>query len=405
MKEFPRKIVVQEDGSGALLGFVAIDSMVNGRARGGLRMLPDASPEELAKVARVMTLKYGFLGLPQGGAKGSVLGDPESGAEVRGAALHRFAKALRPVLERKEFTPYADMGTSGAEIQRMLESVGLPFPRREYRGKPTGDYTAGTVFEGARAAAAVQGVNLAHCRVAIEGFGKVGGPLAEMFARAGARVVAISTSRGGLYHPLGLDIAKLRALARQMGSAAVKKYDACERIENSRLKELPVDIFCPCARDDSVQASDVARMPARILSCGANSPVTPEAERLLWRRGVVCVPDFVANCGGVLGGTMEFCGWRPEEIFVFFEQRFRTAVERLIRGALETGKPLRDMAEDVALRRFDEVKRRAEQPSAAWRCFSAGVALYRARWIPARLVRSLSIGYFNDRISCRFLGA
>jgi glutamate dehydrogenase (NAD(P)+) len=405
MNEPPRKIVVEEEGSGTRLGFVAIDSTIAGRAQGGLRMAPDVSLDELEKLARAMTLKFGFLGLPQGGAKAGVLGDPESGAEGRSSVLRRFAKAIRPLLERREYTPYSDMGTSAAEIQRMLEGVGLTVPRREYRGIPSGEYTAGTVFEAARAAAAVQGLNLSGSKVAIEGFGQVGQPLAGMFVCAGARVVAISMSRGGLYHPLGLDIAKLRALARQMGSAAVKKYDACEGIENSRLKELPADIFCPCARHDSVQTSDVARMPARVLSCGANCPLTPEAERLLWRRGAVCVPDFVANSGGVLGGTMQFCGWRREEILLFLARRFRPAVERLIRSALEAGRPLRDMTEDVALRRFDEVKRRTEQPSAASRCFSAGVAFYRAGWVPARLVRPLSVGYFNDRFSERFLRA
>jgi len=399
MNQPPRRVVVEEKGSGALLGFVVIDSTIDGRARGGLRMMPDVSREELEKLARAMTLKYGFLGLPQGGAKAGVLGDPESGAEVRATALHRFAKAIRPLFQRREYLPDADMGTSGAEIQRMLKSVGLPVSRREYRGNRSGDYTAGTVFAAARAAAAVRDLNLADCKVAIEGFGKVGQPLAEMFVRAGARVVAISTTFGGLYDPLGLDIARLRAMVQQMGGAAVEKYDACDRIENSRVKEIPADIFCPCARHDSVQTSDAARMPARILSCGANSPVTPEAERVLWRRGVVCIPDFVANCGGVLGGTMEFCGWRPEEIHVFYERRFRAAVERLIRGALEAGKPLREMAEDVALTRFDQAKRRAEHPSAAGRCFSAGIALYRAGWVPAGLMRPLSKGYFNSRLA------
>jgi len=398
MNEPPRKIVVEDEGSGAPLGFIAIDSTIEGRAQGGLRMAPDVSLDELEKLARAMTLKFGFLRLPQGGAKAGVLGDPESGAEARSAVLRRFAKAIRPLLERREYMPYSDMGTSVPEIQRMLKGVGLTVPRRQYRGTPSGEYTAGTVLEAARAAAAVQGLNLSGSRVAIEGFGEVGQPLAEMFVRAGARVVAISTSRGGLYHPLGLDITKLRALVHQMGGIAVQKYDACERIEKSRLKEIPADIFCPCARHDSVKTSDVARMPARVLSCGANCPLTPEAERLLWRRGVVCVPDFVANCGGVLGGTMQFSGWRQEEILLFLERRFRAAVERLIRAALEAGRPLRDMAEDLALRRFDEVKRRTEQPSAAWRCFNAGVALYRAEWVPARLVRWLSKGYFNDRV-------
>jgi glutamate dehydrogenase/leucine dehydrogenase len=87
MNEPPRKIVVEEEGSGALLGYVAIDSVIDGRARGGLRMAPDVSQDELEKLARVMTLKYGFLGLPQGGAKAGVLGDPERGAEATLQAL------------------------------------------------------------------------------------------------------------------------------------------------------------------------------------------------------------------------------------------------------------------------------------------------------------------------------
>ena len=399
MKELPRTIVVEEQGTGALLGFVAIDSTIGGRARGGLRMMPDVSQDELGKLARAMTLKYGFLGFPQGGAKAGVLGDPESGAEVRAAALHRFAKAIRPLVERREYVPDADMGTSGAEIQRMLKSIGVPVSRREYRGDHSGTIRLGRFSNRRGRPPTVQRLNLEECSVVIEGFGKVGRPLAEMFAGAGARVVAISTSFGGLYDPRGLDIATLATRAREMGGAAVAKYDACEKVENSLLKEIPADIFCPCARHDSVQASDVAGMPAKILSCGANSPITPEAEQLLWRRGAVCVPDFVANSGGVLGGTMEFCGWRPGEILAFYAQRFRPAVERLIAGAQETGKPLRELAEQVALQRFDQVKQRAEQPSAAGRCFSAGVALYRAGWVPARIMQALSTGYFNDRLS------
>jgi len=398
MSEGPRKIVVEDEGSGAPLGFVVIDSAIGGRAQGGLRMAPDVSFEELEKLARAMTLKYGFLGLPQGGAKAGVLADPEGEAESRQATLHKFAKRIRPLLERREYVPYSDLGTSNADIRGMLKGVGLPLSPGEYCGHSSGDYTAGTVFESARAAAVVQGIDLASCRVVIEGFGEVGRPLAAMFVRAGARVVAISTSFGGLYDPCGLDITMLRAMAERMGGIVAKKYDPGERVEKSRLKEIPADIFCPCARHDSVQASDVARMPARILSCGANCPVTPEAEQLLWRGGIVCVPDFVANCGGVLGGTMDFCGWRPKEIFALLEQSFRSAVERLICDAVTAGTPLREMAEAIAIRRFQEVKLRTERPSPAGRSFSAAIALYRAGWVPEWLVRHLSRGYFKSRI-------
>ena len=105
---------------------------------------------------------------------------------------------------------------------------------------------------------------------------------------------------------------------------------------------MPSDVFCPCARHDSIRVGDVAAIAAKVMSCGANSPITPEAERRLWERGVLCVPDFVANSGGVLGGTMEFAGWRPGEIFAFYDARFRPRVESLIREASRLGQSLRD---------------------------------------------------------------
>jgi glutamate dehydrogenase (NAD(P)+) len=291
------------------------------------------------------------------------------------------------------------MGTTGPEIQRMLEGIGVRVARREYRGSRSGDYTAGTVFEGTRAAAAVARLDLHGCRVAIEGFGKVGGPLAEMFVRAGARVVAVSTHAGGLYDANGLDIARLRDRSRAGGAAAVVDDRRERRVPAAEIKEVPADIFCPCARHDSIGVQDVARMPARVISCGANHPVTPDAERLLWDRGVLCIPDFVANCGGVLGGTMEFAGWRPEEIFGFYDTTFRGCVERLIRSAQCSGLPLRDQAETSALARFADVKRQAERRSWNGTAVRAALAAHREGFLPARLVRWLSAEYFGRRLA------
>jgi len=393
-----RTIVIEAE-PGQVVGFVSIDSTINGTARGGLRMLPDVSQDELEKLARAMTLKYGFLGLPQGGAKGGVLGDPEAPPESRDSALLRFARAARPLLAEKTYVPDADMGTSGPEVQRMLEGIGLRPSRRAYRGSRSGDYTAGTVFEAARAAATVRRLHLNDCRVAIEGFGKVGSSLAGLFAGAGARVVAVSTASGALYDPRGLNVAALCEAVRRAGGKPVGDCSHGERIPTTALKEVPAEILCPCARHDSITHEDVARMPAKVVSCGANSPITPEAEQLLWERGVLCVPDFVANCGGVLGGTMEFAGWKPEEIFEFYDRRFRGRVERLIINALQSGRPLRAVAEDHSRERFDQVKRLAENPSMRGRGIQAALAIYRRGWLPSRLVRRLSDGYFHSRLS------
>ena len=399
MTGVPRTIVVRSSSDGEVLGFVCIDSTVNGRARGGLRLMPDVNPHELGLLARAMTLKYGFLGLPQGGAKAGVIGDPEASPEERAARLHRFAEHAAPLLAARTYVPDSDMGTTGSDIQAMLESAGIRVARREYRGHRSGLYTAATVFEAARAAAAARDLPLAACRVAIEGFGRVGQPLAEMFVRAGATVVAISTRHGGLYNASGLNVAALGERVRAGGDAVLARTGLGAPIAAPDLKFVPAEIFCPCARHESITEEDTGALQAKVISCGANSPVTPAAERRLWERGILCVPDFVANAGGVLGGTMEFAGWRCAEILEFCEERFRPRVASLIREAGQAGRPLREVAEAFALGRFAGVKRQAERASSRRGVIETVLAAHREGWVPGRLVRWASVGYFRRAVS------
>jgi glutamate dehydrogenase/leucine dehydrogenase len=236
----------------------------------------------------------------------------------------------------------------------------------------------------------------------IEGFGKVGAPLARMCVQAGARVVAVSTRHGGLYQPEGLDIGKLIETIQMSPRRGLDLYGAAfpgtRALPLDELKGLPAEIFCPCARHDSVRLEDVARLPAAVISCGANSPITPEADQALWARGVLSVPDFVANCGGVLGGTMEFAGWRPAEIVAFCEGVFGERVRKLLEHARRLARPVREVAEQQALRRFAAVKRAAERGSWLGQVSRAGLAAYRHGLIPERLMRRLSEGYFRRAV-------
>ena len=393
-----RKLWTARDG-GDVLGFVAIDSTVCGRSCGGLRMRGDVDADEVRGLAGAMTLKYGLLGLPQGGAKGGVLGDPEAPRPERIARLTAFARAVQPLLADRTFQPCADMGTTNAEIREALTAVGIPTPRRQLREAPSGLYTAASVLAAARQATRHVGLDLAGCSVAIEGFGKVGGPLAEMLARQGATVAAISTSRGALYDPAGLDVEKLAQLADEAGSGVVERYGRAEVLTGPALLELPVDVLLPCARHGSIHAGNAARIAARVVCPGANNPVTDEARGVLASRGVLCVPDFLANCGGVLGGTMAFAGIRHERIAPLIDDLLAPLVAGILDRAGLEGSSLRDTAVAIARGRFEKTRRGAEHPGLLGRLFGAAMGLYRRGLLPAALVGATAPRYFRGRLA------
>ncbi|MEW6489967.1 MAG: Glu/Leu/Phe/Val dehydrogenase dimerization domain-containing protein [Thermodesulfobacteriota bacterium] len=383
---------------GAPAGFLAVDSTVAGRACGGLRLAPGVDEAEVRVLARSMTLKYGFLGLPQGGAKAGVRGDPEGPPEERRELLRAFGSALAPLLRARLYSPGPDMGTSNEDIRDLLEAAGVQPRRRELRGTSSGYYTALTVFESAKAACAQAGVALAGSEAAIEGFGKVGSALALLLAEAGARVVAVSTSRGALHEPAGLDVPRLARLAAAEGSRVAERGELGRRLPREGLLELPAALLFPCARHHSVHAQNAARVGARIVCPGANNPLTPEAEALLGARGVLCVPDFVANAGGVLGGTMEFASVPAPRIREFTGRHFRPRVARVLAEAAAQGVSPREVAEKEARRRFAEVVGRAARPSPLGRIFGLALEAYRRGWLPGPLVARLSLPYFERTV-------
>lgn len=382
----------------APVGFLVIDSTVAGRACGGLRMMPDVDELELSLLARDMTLKYGFLGLPQGGAKAGVRGDPEAPQEQRWALLEQFGQALAPLLRTRQYMPGTDMGTNNADIRHLMAAAGAPLYKRELRGTRSGFYTALTVFSTARQAARHLGLDLASCRAAVEGFGRVGGPLAGLLHEAGVRVVAISTSHGALYDPSGLDIPRLQTLATTAGHRVVEHYPDAERLDPPALLELPVELLSPCARHNSIREDNADRLQAPLVCPGANSPLTPGAEQALAARGVLCLPDFVANSGGVLGGTMEFAGLRERQIHDLVQRRFEPRVAELLQEAQRRGVLPRVVAEEVALRQFAEVQKQVAHPTPRGRVLDMGLALHRRGLFPIALVRAFAPRYFDQRL-------
>ncbi|MGB5343327.1 MAG: Glu/Leu/Phe/Val dehydrogenase dimerization domain-containing protein [Thermoanaerobaculia bacterium] len=387
--------VVEAKEEGTSVAYIVIDSTVNGRSRGGLRIVPDLSEAELSVAARAMTLKYGLLGLPQGGAKAGILGNGEASPEDRQRLLSDFAAAVRPYLMQRTYQPDADLGTRGEDIRSMMCSHGLTVKHREWRGRDSGYYTAVSCVAAAEAAVEWRKGQLAESKVAIEGFGSVGSVVADLLSRRGASVVAISTSRGALYDPDGLDVDRLRSMVREMGSRIVEEYDQKLFLRRQDLLELPVNLLLPCARHHSLHDGNVSRISARIICPGANNPATPEAEATLFDRGHLFLPDFVCNSGGVLGGTMEFAGISLEQTASLIEEWMARIIPDLLDQAERSGQSVRSIAEPAALERHRAVRAAAENPSLGSRLMSLALESHRRGWLPESLVGALSKPYFR----------
>jgi glutamate dehydrogenase (NAD(P)+) len=385
-------------GRSGVIGFIVVDSTVGGRARGGLRMLADVGEEELRAAARTMTLKYGFVGVPQGGAKAGVRGDGEGPVEARRERLLEFARAALPLLRARVYVPDPDLGTRAADIRWTMQAAGLRVGPHEWLGDRSGFYTAVSCLAAAAAVREHRATTLQGCRVAIEGFGSVGSALADLLNRRGARVVAISTSRGAVHDPRGLDVARLLGLAVEVGSRVVEQVPGAERLPREALLELPVDLLCPCARHHSIHEGNAERVAAPVICPGANDPVSPGAARALAARGVLLVPDFVANCGGVVGGTLTFAGLPADRIRAIVERRLRSAVESLLGQSERQGLPLRTLAEGLALARHERVRRAVQAPGMSGRFFALGLEAYRRGWMPRALVAALAPQYVERRL-------
>ena len=397
----PPLILEVSDPEAGLTGWLAVDSLVDDHFCGGIRMLPDVTPLELAELAKAMTWKHAFLGIPHGGAKAGILYGEAASKEEKGRLLAAFGRKIRNLLEDRVYLPGSDMGTTEQDIRGMFRALGLRVPKRALAGGNSGWYTGLTVVAGARVASTFQGLDLTRATVAIEGFGAVGSSVAQGIERLGSRVVAISTSQGALYSPEGLHVAGLLEGARRHGSRVVDFYDRADRLNRESLLELDVDVLMPCARHHSIHMDNVSRIQARVISSGANAPVAGEADGVLSQRGILCVPDFVSNAGGVLGGTMEFAGLSRSAISGFVETDFSRQVFLLIERARKEGVPIRQLAEAVAMDRFTRIKRASENRSVGKRAFSFALRLYRNGAIPKALVGALARKYFQQRINGR----
>ena len=302
----PEKIIhVTEPGLG-LRAIVVVDNTAAGPAIGGTRMAPDVSVEECFRLARAMTLKNAAAGLAHGGAKSVIAGDPAMPPAAKEQIIRAFARAIRDV---REYIPGPDMGTDERAMAWIKNetgrSVGLP---RVVGGIPL-DEIGATGFGLAVAAEAAQshgGPRLEGARVVAQGFGAVGQNAARYLAAKGAHLVGASDTHGAVADPDGLDVEALIALKR--AGQPLSAHAKGRKLDGGEIVAIPCDIWIPAARPDVLNAGNVARLQTRLVLQGANIPATAEAERILHERGILSIPDFIANAGGVICAAVEYAG-------------------------------------------------------------------------------------------------
>ena len=317
----PAKIIQVQQPDIGLRAVLVIDNVARGPAIGGLRMAPDVSVEECFRLARAMTLKNAAAGLAHGGGKSVLWGDPRMPAKQKEHLIRAFAHALR---NEADYIFGPDMGTDEGCMAWIKDetgrAAGLP---AALGGIPLDEIgaTGWGLAQCAEVAAPYCGLDLKGARVAIQGFGAVGRHAARFLAQRGAVLVAASDSSATLYDPAGLEVEYLSAVKAAGGTFAEQPRG--QQLARDAVIAVDADILIPAARPDVVREENAASVRARLMLQGANIPCTEGAEKMLHRRGVLLVPDFIANAGGVICAALEYRGSTQAAVFEAITEKIR----------------------------------------------------------------------------------
>jgi glutamate dehydrogenase (NAD(P)+) len=356
----PEKIVCVSDARTGMRGVLVIDNTARGMGKGGTRMSPSVTVAEITRLARVMTWKWAAVDLFHGGAKAGIRFDPASPDKER--VLRAYVRRLADQIP-SSYVAGLDMGMTehdAAIIQDELgdrgAAVGVP---EELGGVPYDELgvTGYGVAESVDAALRRAGRSVKGARVALQGFGAVGVAAARRLDEMGATVVALSTSRGGVHDPGGLDVAHWLALRAERGDDCVLGVAPGERLAAGEELVLDCDVLIPAAIQDVIDAAVAARIRASLVVEGANLPTSPEARTVLARRGVTVVPDFIANAGGVVAAAFamdaRYSAFRPDPAAIFeaVSSRLRQNTDTVLAHAESTGVTTHEAALHIATER------------------------------------------------------
>ena len=311
---FPVKM---DDGSVKVFtGFRVQHNLGRGPAKGGIRYHQDVSLDEVKALAMWMTWKCAVVGIPYGGGKGGVIVDPKQLSKKELEALsRRFFTEIEVLVGPERDIPAPDVNTTpqvmawfmdtfsmhaGYTVPGVVTGKPISLGGSEGRNEATARGCVFTVIDAAKHL----GMDLAASTVVVQGFGNAGSIAAQLMSDLGARVIAVSDTRGAIRTQGGLDIPKVVAWKKEHGT--VVGFPGSETLTNAELLELDCDVLIPAAYENQITADNAANVKARIVAEAANGPTTPEADRILADKGVFMIPDILANAGGV---TVSYFEW------------------------------------------------------------------------------------------------
>ncbi len=367
----PEKILQVYDPQVGMKGVLVIDNITLGPGKGGIRMLPTITTEEIFRLARTMTWKCALAKIPFGGAKSGIIANPKQMTEEKKMEIIKsFSRALKRLCPSLYVaapdinTGEKEMATFAIENGSMKSATGKPAMLCVKPGVKCGlphEYgsTALGVVQSAFTAANYIDLDTDNATAAIEGFGNVGSYVMEYLSQIDVKILAVSDSKGCIYNPNGLDYEKMSNIKKDTRS--VINYRPGKVLENKELFELPVDILIPAALPDVITTYNVDRIKAKMVVEAANLPISPEIEQVLGKRGVLVVPDILANAGGVISSYAEYRGYNPKRMLELVQRKIRQNTVYVLETALNKDLEPRDAAINIAKERIVKAKSRKKQ--------------------------------------------
>jgi glutamate dehydrogenase (NAD(P)+) len=345
-----------------------------GPAKGGIRYHPDVSLDEVTALAAWMTWKCAVAHIPFGGAKGGIVCDPTKMSRRELEALtRRYVAEIVDNIGPEKDVPAPDVNTNDQIMAWVMDTYSMHVGHTAtavVTGKPIEmggslgrrEATGRGVMIATREAAKHLGLDITGLRIGIQGFGNVGSVSADLLAQVGAKIVAVTDWKGGVYNERGLDIAKLRDYAAEHDKT-VDAFPGGDRLSNDKLWGLDLDVLIPAALENQITMENAASIKAKIITEGANGPTTPDAHSYLHGRGVFIIPDILANSGGVTTSYFEWVQdrygyfWEEKDVNDRLEKKMCEAFDAVLKTSIKYQVDMRTAAYIVAIQRVGTVTR------------------------------------------------